>query len=236
MIKIENTVTPSPAQWEITILGARNAYNSWDRYDSEIKYENVRDSEGYFSMGPNDHKMLMNLCKAGSDHRKFMRMLVVYANITAPLTWWKQEATYQVGAVRNSCSTMHKIAAKEFELDDFSHENIEDFDSIPYSSNALWEPAFKLCLENTIDMLNVARTLYLETKGKDDELAERYWHQMIDLLPESYNQKRTVMYNYEVLRNMYHARKPHRLGEWHELCRWIESLPYSELITGEVKE
>lgn len=204
-IRIENVVTPSPEQWRITILGARNAMNSWDRSDSEIKYESPHDmSGGEFVIGPNDHDLLMRLVKAGTDHRKFLRMLPVYADIVAPLYFWKEFDTYKVGTVANSCSTMHKIQAKEFTLDDFSHEHLEQ----------KW---FEI-LDDIIDLLNEVRMAFVKTKEK------RYWWQMIQLLPSSYNQKRTVMLNYEVLRNMYFARKDHKLDEWIAFCDWAEKL------------
>ena len=166
-------------------------------------------------IGPNDYALMKNLRNAGTDHRKFMRMITVYADITAPFYWWKEYSTYKVGTVANSCSTMHKIHAKEFTLEDFSCEKLYD----PLGD-----------LRPTIDRLNVYRERYLETKDKND------WWQMIQLLPTSYNQKRTVMLNYEVLANIYKSRRHHRLDEWHTLCDWIEELPYSELITGKEYE
>lgn len=194
--------------WNHAIYGARNPMNSWDRMDS---YEDWPEHPGVFKIGPNDHKLLMRLAKAGSDHRKWMRMVTVYVDITAPLYWWKEFDTYKVGTVANSCSTMHKIHAKEFELADFSHDHLlnEGVEVLRY----------------TIKALNRFRTYYLKDKDKI------WWQQMIQLLPSSYNQKRTVMLNYEVLRNMYHARKNHKLEEWHEFCDWVEKLPYSEFIT-----
>lgn len=169
-------------------------------------------------MGPNDLKLMTTLRNAGTDHRKFMRMITVYLDITAPLYWWKEFDTYKVGTVANSCSTMHKIAAKEFVLDDFSHEHLQD-DSVAV-------------LESVIHTLNVHRE-WFNNKVLDDPKID--WWQMIQLLPSSYNQKRTVMLNYEVLANIYKSRRNHKLDEWHTLCDWIESLPYSELITGEKK-
>jgi len=245
MIKLENTITPSPGQWMITVLGARNAMNSWDRSDSEIKYENVRDSTGYLDMGPNDHDLLMRLRNAGTDHRKYLRMLPVHVNITAPLYWWKEFDTYKIGTTANSCSTMHKIHEKEFTLDDFSHEHLlyDHDDEVcpvraglyfevrpPINEDFVWNKFIspKSGLEIIIELLNTNRELFLETKDK------RYWWQMIQLLPSSYNQKRTVMLNYEVLANIYKSRKNHKLQEWLELCKWIEGLPYSELITGNI--
>lgn len=225
MIKIENVVLPSPEQWKALIMGARNAKNSWDRSDSRYSclcMDDKRDcpAESYV-IGPNDLDLMARLSNAGTDHRKFMRMITVYMDITAPLYWWKEFDTYKVGTVANSCSTMHKIHAKEFTLEDFSHEHL-----------ALYEVDGEICrdfkgtLECTIDDLNVARELYLETKDK------KYWNTMIQLLPSSYNQKRTIMLNYEVLANIYHSRKNHKLEEWREFCDWIETLPcVKELIT-----
>lgn len=187
--------------------------NSWDRSDSGFIFGNAG-----FTVGENDHELMMKLAEGGSVHAKYRRMIVVYLDITAPLYWWKEFDTYKVGTVANSCSTMHKIAAKEFELDDFSHEHLIEFGSFPHP-DYMFEP-----LEYTIWHLNTARTLYLETKDK------RYWWQMTQLLPSSYNQKRTVMLNYEVLAGIYPMRKEHKLDEWREFCRWIEDLPYSEII------
>ena len=205
--------------------GMRNPMNSWDKCDSYYIWPD--DEE--FHIGPNDHDLMMKLRNAGTDHRKFMRMIVVYANITAPLYWWKEFDTYKVGTVANSCSTMHKIADKEFTLDDFSCEHLyqETYD------------LFRL----TVDHLNKVRDIYLHGGvlrvgeapawfgPKDKEI----WWQMIQLLPSSYNQKRTVMLNYEVLANMYESRKNHKLDEWRDFCKWAETLPYSELITGGIK-
>lgn len=231
MIKIENSVLLSPEQWRAIILGIRNAMNLWDKSDSEIKYENVRDSEGYLEIGSNDHALMMKLRNAGTDHRKFMRMITVYLDITAPLYWWKEFDTYKVGTVANSCNTMHKIAEKEFTLEDFSCEHLT--------------PQSIECLKNTISLLNMHRSLYISKTDKQvnqytvmsDEFYAKYkkdiWWQLIQLLPSSYNQRRTVMLNYEVLANIYKSRCNHKLDEWRALCNWIESLPYSELITGE---
>ena len=224
MIKIENVEVLG---WEAAIRGMRNPMNSWEKSDSGFGCGNDKEyfcencsSSSYctsrtttYNIGSNDLKLMHTLCKAGSDHRKFMRMINVSVDITAPLYWWKEFDTYKVGTVANSCSTMHKIHAKEFTLDDFSHEHLSD-DSI------------KL-LKDIIFVLNFHREKYLETKDK------KYWWQMIQLLPSSYNQKRTVMLNYEVLVNIYKSRKNHKLDEWVEFCKWIENLPYSELITGE---
>ena len=226
MIKIENVVLPSPEQWKALIMGARNPMNSWDRSDSRYSCLCMDDkrncpAESYI-IGPNDLDLMTRLSNAGTDHRKFIRMITVYMDITAPLYWWKEFDTYKVGTVTNSCSTMHKIADKEFTIDDFSCEHL-----MLYEVDDELCRDFKETLECTIDDLNVARKLYLETKDK------KYWWQIIQLLPSSYNQKRTVMLNYEVLANIYRSRKNHKLDEWHEFCAWIESLPYSELITGE---
>lgn len=216
MIKIENSEVIG---WEHAIRGMRNPKNSWDKSDSgwlDIEEWDCGHGVGngfgdVFVVGDNDLDLMTRLSNAGTDHRKFMRMIVVYADITAPLYWWKEYDTYKVGTVANSCSTMHKIHDKEFTLDDFSHEYFEDSELLPY----------------IIDVLNAYRKLYNNDKKKSD------WYQMIQLLPSSYNQKRTVMLNYEVLANMYHSRKNHKLDEWREFCKWIEELPYSELIIGE---
>lgn len=231
MIKLEHVVLASPEQMEFIIEGMRNPMNSWEKSDSdsEIKYESWHDmSGGKYEIGPNDHSLMQRLSNAGTDHRKFMRMMPVYVRITAPLYWWKEFDTYKVGTVANSCSTMHKIQAKEFRLEDFSCEHLKNaFDvSIPYASNITSIFEYKKILEDNIEILNNARDLYLETKDK------RFWWQMIQLLPSSYNQTRNVMMNYEVLANIYKSRKNHKLDEWREFCKWIEELPYSELITG----
>lgn len=245
MIKFEHTEVVG---WEHAIRGMRNPMNSWEKSDSWFLdsqdglyniigdlNDSVPDHIENEYIGPNDLSLMKRLRNAGTDHRKFMRMITVYVDITAPLYWWKEFDTYKVGTVANSCSTMHKIAAKRFERDDFSHEHLMD------GGNYI--------LNSTIDMLNEYRAQYLDSKDK------RYWWQMIQLLPSSYNQKRTVMLNYEVLANIYKSRQNHRLDEWceHEemvyknymddveresiegqfsFCDWIESLPYSELITG----
>ena len=237
MIKIENVVTPSPEQWTALILGARNAMNSWSRSDS--KFYDI--DQGMYFMGPNDHDLMTRLRNAGTDHRKFMRMITVYLDITAPLYWWKEFDTYKVGTVANSCSTMHKIHAKEFTLEDFSCEHLDDIwgyepevrdmaPTIEFETHTDKITNYVLgpddILNLTIKMLNRCRDLYLKTKEKT------YWWQMIQLLPSSYNQKRTVMLNYEVLANIYKSRKDHKLDEWRDFCSWIETLPYSELITG----
>lgn len=223
MIKLEHTVLPSPKQMQFVIEGMRNPMNSWDNSDSYAGHECMGVGNEYFKLGENDHSLMQRLAEAGTDHRKFMRMMPVYIRITAPLYWWKEFDTYKVGTVANSCSTMHKIQEKEFTLEDFSVEHLNRI-----GTSTLWE---------IIDILNTARTLYL--KGGDYK-GEHYnpkdkqvWWQMIQLLPSSYNQTRNVMLNYEVLANMYHSRKNHKLDEWREFCKWIEELPYSELIIGE---
>ena len=240
MIKIENVSTVG---WEPAIRGARNPMNSWDKsdtlflnyYDEEtntvlaynISHNNVQTdawTEAGVKIGPNDLKLLTNLAKAGSDEAKFRRMIVVYLDVTAPMYWWKEADTYKVGTVRNSCSTMHKIHAKEFTLDDFSTEHLTD--------------SAKDEMQNVIDMLNESREWYLKydfMRDIDKELFDSaikskkdLWWQMIQLLPSSYNQRATLMLNYEVLANMYHARKNHKLDEWREFCSWIEALPYAK--------
>ncbi len=244
MIMIENVITPSPEQWEAIIRGMRNPMNSWDKSDSACfsyvdKTTTVDIARGDYPkytkprmfLGDNDLDLMTRLRSAGTDHRKFMRMITVYVDITAPLYWYKEFDTYKVGTVANSCSTMHKIHAKEFDINDFSHEHIEELEGDEYNMSYDW-------LLRTVELLNYYRQKYLETKTKPmKEEAKRaplmkiYWWQMIQLLPSSYNQRRTVMLNYEVLTNMYHARKNHKLDEWVEFCGWIKTLPYSELIT-----
>ena len=233
MIKIENVVLPSPEQWKAIIMGARNPLNSWCKSDSQFDETadfDPKDCECGFKLGDNDCSLMTKLAKAGTDHRKFMRMITVYADITAPLYWWKEFDTYKVGTVANSCSTMHKIHSKEFALDDFSHEHLYwagngGVDSIVECADNHWLTATGV-MELVISTLNLFRERYLKTNNKDD------WWQMIQLLPSSYNQKRTVVLNYEVLANMYKSRKNHKLDEWRDFCKWIETLPYSELITG----
>ena len=204
MIKLENTVLASPEQMSFIIQGLRNPMNSWDKSDS--KYNDLDE----YKIGANDLGLMKRLAMAGTDHRKFMRMMPVYVRITAPFYWWKEFDTYKVGTVANSCSTMHKIAAKEFTVDDFSTEHLIS------DSNAI--------MKTTCDLLNQYREKYLKTKDK------KYWWQMIQLLPSSYNQTRNVMLNYEVLANIYKSRKDHKLDEWRDFCKWIETIPYSELI------
>ena len=233
MIKFEETKTFG---WEAAIRGMRNPMNSWDKSDTHesSSYCPALDEWGgatedgfYLLVGEDDLNLMHRLCKAGSDHRKFMRMIMVSCDITAPLYWWKEFDTYKVGTVANSCSTMHKIHAKEFTLDDFSHEHliarekplIEGGDQVE-PPNGTW------LMHRTIQTLNQYRELYLETKDK------KYWWQMIQLLPSSYNQKRTVTMNYEVLTNIYESRKNHKLDEWRDFCDWIKKFPHSELITS----
>ena len=245
MIKFENTEVFG---WEHAIRGMRNPMNSWGNSDSgwdakynaktekeRNKYVEVQTEYDYeYYLGPDDQELMMKLRNAGTDHRKFMRMITVYVDITAPLYFFKEFDTYKIGTVANSCSTMHKIHAKEFTLEDFSCEHLIDYDL--YSCNEVDGPVLE-CAPNvycgglqhmnlTINILNYYRQKYLETKDK------KYWWQMIQLLPSSYNQKRTVMLNYEVLANIYKSRKDHKLDEWRKFCEWIEELPFSELITG----
>lgn len=240
MIKLEHTVLASPEQMKFIIEGMRNRTNSWEKSDSgygcdsglcsgscAFSPEWCGNTQKYV-LGENDYTLMQKLSKSGTDNRKFMRMLPVYVRITAPLYWWEEFDTYKVGTVSNSCNdmAMHKIQEKEFTLDDFSCEHLKNaFDvSIPYASNITSIFEYKKILEDNIEILNNARDLYLETKDK------RFWWQMIQLLPSSYNQTRNVMMNYEVLANIYKSRKSHKLDEWREFCKWIETLPYSELI------
>ena len=247
MLKIENTEVLG---WKHAIRGMRNPMNSWEKSDSEpcnplgncffVCDQAECEVKDHFHVGPNDLDLMTRLRNAGTDHRKFMRMIVVYVDILAPLYWWKEFDTYKVGTVANSCSTMHKIAAKEFVMADFSCEHLMGIQE--YEESSCWEEDFPQfeekdgeplfwtpvdILKHTISGLNFYRQRYLETKDK------KYWWQMIQLLPSSYNQRRTVMLNYEVLANMYKSRRNHKLDEWHTFCDWIASLPYSEIITGE---
>ena len=233
MIKIEHVETLG---WEAAIRGMRNPMNSWEKSDSEWHLigapgtnqavANDKYLREKYCIGNNDLDLMKRLCNAGTDHRKFMRMITVYMDITAPFYWWKEFDTYKVGTVANSCSTMHKIADKEFKLEDFSCEKlitreqplVEGVDAVE-PPNAVW------LMNRTIQTLNQYRNLYLQTKDK------KYWWQMIQLLPSSYNQRRTVMLNYEVLANMYKSRRNHKLDEWVDFCAEIERLPHSELIT-----
>ena len=217
--------------WEAAIRGMRNPMNSWEKGDTAF-YSYPKEGVQH-KIGPNDLDLMTRLRNAGTDHRKFMRMIVVYMDILAPLYWWKEFDTYKVGTVANSCSTMHKIHAKEFALEDFSYEHLGV--TIPAEKNDGDECYQNLWLETMkgiINALNNARGFYI--RESDTELKKEYWWQMIQLLPSSYNQKRTVMLNYEVLANMYKSRRNHKLDEWHTFCDWIEELPYSELITGGV--
>ena len=218
MLKISNTETYG---WEASIRGMRNPKNSWDKSDSCMS--TIAIVEGWEEIGENDLKLMKTLAKAGNDHGKFMRMITVTCDIVAPLYWWKEFDTYKVGTVANSCSTMHKIADKEFTFDDFSYEHLLECTDLTCYGREWFSPLKILSI--TIDTLNGARERFLETKDKD------YWWQMIQLLPCSYNQRRTVQINYAVLKNIYNARRAHKLDEWHTLCEWIEHLPYSELIT-----
>ena len=211
MLKIEKTEV---CGWEPAIRGMRNPMNSWDKSDTDFSLSGIMSVNGILvpSIGTNDADLMRRLCKGGPVHAKFRRMITVYVDITAPLYWWKEFDTYKVGTVANSCSTMHKIHAKEFTMDDFSHEHLN-----------VYNYAF---LNMLVDNLNEARRNFLN--DKDNE----YWWQMIQLLPSSYNQKRTVELNYEVLVGMYRDRRHHKLDEWHTICDWIENLPYSWIITG----
>ena len=255
MIKIEKTETFG---WEAAIRGMRNPMNSWDKSDSydgcldedmfkifqdngdipkdAVYQEDFIKNGNTFVIGENDLALMKKLAKAGTDHRKFLRMITVYCDITAPLYWWKEFDTYKVGTVANSCSTMHKIHAKRFHVDDFSHDfiwaGVDHKEIVTQLVNTEDNPVFLSddeILIYTVSMLNELRELYLKTKDK------RYWYKMIQLLPSSYNQKRTVMTNYEVLANIYPSRKNHKLLDWHDFCTWILGLPYSKLITGDNK-
>ena len=236
MIKLENVVLASPEQMEFIIQGLRNPMNSWEKSDSYGNYSVEFDDDlpgveirhPYYRVGAGDISLMQRLANAGTDHRKFMRMMPVYVRITAPLYWWKEFDTYKVGTVANSCSTMHKIHEKEFTMEDFSTEHLR-----PHSIKRLVD---------TVEALNYYRDIYLNG-GMDDNLGgdavtvfepkdKDIWWQMIQLLPSSYNQTRNVMLNYEVLCNIYKSRKSHRLDEWVEFCKWIETLPYAELIIG----
>jgi hypothetical protein len=266
MLKIDNDW--EVAGWKHALRGMRNAKNSWDKSDSG-------ECEGYcidcpmevgedphtcpahcnnridYVIGPNDRKLATTLRNAGTDHRKYMRMIVVWMDITAPLYWWKEFDTYKVGTVANSCSTMHKIHDKEFTLEDFSTEHLIDWEGWPdddgdlmyYCEDCGTRISAAGMLRETTEALNFYRNKFLEAKTKPmkdntkrAELMKKYWWQMIQLLPSSYNQRRTVKLNYEVLANIYHSRRNHKLDEWHTFCDWIESLPYSELITGKKVE
>jgi hypothetical protein len=236
MIKLEHTVLPSSNQMQFVIEGMRNPMNSWDKSDSVKCYANEKcqcicnENKIGLCVGDNDRSLMNSLAKAGTDHRKFMRMMPVYVRITAPLYWWKEADTYKIGTVANSCSTMHKIQEKEFTLEDFSTEHLK--------TGAI------ICLNDIIDELNKNRDRFnnFDSLGYDnniyeperkEEIKKYIWWQMIQLLPSSYNQTRNVMMNYEVLANIYKSRKNHKLDEWREFCGWIENLPYSDLIIME---
>ena len=230
MIKLEHTVLPSSEQMQFIIEGMRNPMNSWEKSDSVKCYANgncqgiCNENKIGLCVGDNDRSLMQRLSNAGTDHRKFMRMMSVFVRITAPLYWWKEADTYKIGTVANSCSTMHKIQEKEFTTDDFSCEHLDI--------------RTKALLEVTIKILNDYRKLYIEYNPDDFEIKgcpskKDIWWKMIQLLPSSYNQTRNVMLNYEVLANMYHSRKNHKLDEWREFCKWIENLPYSDLIIME---
>ena len=221
MLKIEKTVLPSPEQWEIIIEGMRNPMNSWDRSDSEFGVEWVDDSvwphESGFDavqLGEADHRLMTSLAKGGAVHAKYRRMIPVMFTVTAPTFWWIEFDTYKVGTVRNSCSKMHKIHVEPFTLDNFAHEGCYE---IPWAMEHL---------VNTISVLEWLRQKFNETQDK------RFWRALIELLPHGYNMKATISLNYEVLANIYHSRKNHKLDEWHTFCEWIVGLPYSDLITG----
>ena len=235
MIKLEHTVLPSPEQMQFIIEGMRNPMNSWDKSDSHTCKQDGAfcmecEHKNDYCLGENDHSLMQKLSYAGTDHRKYMRMMPVFVRITAPLYWWKEFDTYKVGTVANSCSTMHKIQEKEFTLGDFSTEHLK--------TGAI------ICLNDIIDELNKNRDRFnnFDSLGYDnniyeperkEEIKKDIWWQMIQLLPSSYNQTRNVMMNYEVLANIYKSRKNHKLDEWREFCKWIENLPYSDLIIME---
>lgn len=235
MIKIENVVVSG---WEAAIRGMRNPMNSWMKSDSHVCTEETandcicpmvesghspcvcNDGKYGYCIGVNDMALMQKLAAAGSVHGKYLRFITVTADVVAPLYWWKEYDTYKVGTVANSCSTMHKIHAKEFDVNDFSHEHVEELTGDDYNMSYDF-------LLRTVDILNYYRKKFLETNDK------KYWWQLIQLLPSSFNQRRTVQLNYAVLKNIYHARKDHKLDEWHDFCKLIETLPYSEVITGE---
>ena len=215
MIKIENVVLPSAEQMKAVIRGMRNPMKSWEKSDSEFCSE---DCENFVHVGENDRELMRKLNVAGSAHSKYKRMMWVYCDIVAPMYWWKEWDTY-LHTVRNSCSTMHKIQAKEFTLDDFSHEHLD----------MLSIDVLKL---NVIPVLNIYRNIYIGEGTPARNHDKNDWWQMIQLLPSSYNQRSTVMMNYETLTDMYRLRRTHKLDEWQTFCDWIETLPYAELITG----
>ncbi len=222
MIKIENTVTPSAAQWDATIRGARNPMNSWDRMDSYKTViedpETLETADYAYFIGENDQKLLEKLAKGGPVHAKYRRMIPVFVDITAPIFWWKEMDTYKVGTARNSCSTMHKIHVHPFTVDDFSHEGCDKIASA------------REALDSLVLTLEYLRYMFNYTQNKD------YWRALIELLPEGFNMRSTLTLNYEVLVGIYRWRKDHKLDEWHVFCDWIKDLPYSELITGEFED
>lgn len=242
MLKLENTEIVG---WEHAIRGMRNPKNSWAKSDSVFTSHELEDwphdtVKTFDDLGPNDYKLMSQLADGGPVHAKYRRMIAVYVDITAPLYWWKEFDTYKVGTVANSCSTMHKIAAKEFTLDDFSCEHLIDEDD---SDLIIGDVVSHTTLECVIMALNFYRNKFLEAQKKPMKeeskragLVKKYWWQMIQLLPSSYNQKRTIMLNYEVLVGIYKWRRNHKLDEWHTFCDWIEELPYSELVTGRKDE
>lgn len=253
MIKLEHVVLASPEQMEFAIEGMRNPRNSWNKSDSET-WVDAFNNGGYsmptattvdknipmFRLGEADKSLMQRLANAGTDHRKFMRMMPVYVRITAPLYWWKEFDTYKVGTVANSCSTMHKIAAKEFTLDDFSCEHLMDCRWLPMYAPTEYSFSSIDLLKLEIDVLNRYREKYIkmiDDAGSYKGMTKKdIWWQMIQLLPSSYNQTRNIMMNYEVLANIYKSRRGHKLDEWVDFCKWIEELPYSELITGGTNE
>lgn len=244
MLKIEKTDIHG---WEAAIRGARNSFNSWDKSDSEylscfeanseqrtghtVCKDSWKIQSGIYHVGDADLALIKKLAKAGPSHAKYRRFITVTTDVTGPLYWWKEMDTYKVGTVGNSCSTMHKIADKEFEFSDFSCEHLDTFrEHSMYVPNE-YHFSSKDLLDLEIQVLNQCRKKYLETEKRN----KSYWWQMIQLLPSSYNQKRTLLVNYEVLANIYHQRKGHKLDEWRTFCEWIEGLPMSEIITGEEK-
>lgn len=261
MLKIEKFVTPSPEQWEITIEGMRNAMNSWDRMDSKFGLccDDISCKEcpahGYddcparleqrfnnMELGENDRGLMLRLNKGGAPHAKYRRMLPVHVTVNAPLYWWKEFETYRVGVASNpsdiefnSCSTMHRIHAKEFTLEDFSHEHLDQYRELTMYNPTEYHFSSLDLLKLEIQVLNQHREHYLDLKAQNSTHTKRKWWQMIQLLPTSYNQKRTIYLNYQVLYEIYEWRRNHKLDEWHTFCHWIEELPYSELIIGEVE-
>jgi hypothetical protein len=238
MLTIEKTVLPSPEQWGIIIDGMRNPMNSWaksDSYSTHIEDSETQECADFeFFLGDADHSLMTRLANGGPVHAKYRRMIPVYVTINAPLYWWKEFDTYKVGTVCNSCSTMHKIHSKEFTMDDFSCEHLYGICDYPMllkfnDSQLTFESSPLGCLEIIVGQLNHFRERFLDTKDKF------FWWQMIQLLPTSYNQKRTVMLNYEVLVGIYRWRKDHKLDEWHTFCDWIRGLPYADLIVGDTE-